>query len=749
MYSNVEEARFHNLFNTLGTPARETANLILEGGSYKIRQGLSDDGEEDIFERYDRIISTADPRYSNYNEFVRNNPIARGRTRFGQAGGLEVFGVDNQLIAELAFDPLNLIPVPVVDDIVRLGFRAPAVLSQYAIRGAAGVGRRVVAPAVNSALDVGSTISRQISAASASAVSKIQRAIRSGDPLTDAIPDISPLTRTVENTEGLENAFSGLNSNYGTELTDRLLVPEGGTVAQLTQTDRRLLQSAFDYSSPSDVSQPVALKAALPTLADADYRTLREAFEGTSRRWQDEAGEGFARWNAGEVTDPDAAAVFTKIQNTYVELNTFVRQRGYGTANELFVRGATGDAPVAGVATGRRSNVPDFNSSTPIASRYELREQSDLIAASNTLGDTYPRNPEYPTGLRSRSVDPNYVRGILSDFEPRRIATPTDNIRGGPPVITRDGVVIDGNNVVSALRTPRADLSSYRGYLDDNLKRFGIKKSALNDFDNPVLVRTIVDPNDYTRAARLAQVRGLSDITSIGDIGDQIKAFKFEDQITRGIELTQAREIAASGGRIPNNEGLIGVLRAPANDSLVSRLVKELVPESKRADLLNSAGGLNPEGIQYLKGVLEASIADPLLENQARYIDRFVLNAETLPVELAGIRQGVSDAIPELVKFRGLTATGAIPEQANILDELFNGLDWLYQNRGSNVTARAVTNDADYSSLSRLIGLALDKNKTSPSRIRKILTDYVAMAENEATGLASVFRSAERNQIDF
>ena len=362
---------------------------------------------------------------------------------------------------------------------------------------------------------------------------------------------------------------------------------------------------------------------------------------------------------------------------------------------------------------------------------------------------SYPRNPDYPTSLRGRSVDPNYVRGILSDFEPRRIATPTDNITGGPPVITRDGVVIDGNQVVSALRTTGLDLSSYRGYLDDNLKRFGINKSALKDFESPVLVRTIIDPNDYTRTARLAETRLLRDITSAGDIADQVKAFKSEDQLARGIELSQAREVAEAGGRVPNNEGLIGLLRAPANDAFVTRLVKDLIPEGKRADLLNNAGGLNPEGIQYIKGVLEASIADPLLENQALYIDRFVLNADTLPIELAGIRQGISDAIPDLLRFKGLTGTGAVAEQANILDELFNGLDWLYQNNGGNIAGRAITNESNYSSLSRLIGLSLDKAKSSPARIRKILSDYVGIADNEATGLASVFKAAERNTVDY
>ena len=756
VFSTVGEARLQNLFETINAPARETANLITEGGSYKIRQGLSDDGEEDIFERYDRIISTADPRYSNYNQYVRDNPILRGRTRVGSAGELEVFGVDNQTIAELAFDPLNLVPVPVVDDLVRFGFKVPATVSQYTVRGGAGLARRVVVPATRSAIDVGSSVSRQISAASASALGRVQRSIRGGGSVTDATPDISPLINTPDNADGLQVIFRDLNNEYGTGLSNRLLAPEGKIDANLTQTDRRLIQSAFDYGSPSEATQSTALKSALPTLTDTDFRTLQNAFEGTPKRWQDEAGDGFARWNAGQPTDPEAAAVFTKIQNTYVELNTYVRQRGYGTSNELFSRIRSGDAYLANgdtaasnVARGNAADVVDVNSSTPVRSRYELREQADLVSANDTIGNVYPRNPDYPTSLRGRSVDPDLVQAISRDLNPELIATPTDSIRGGTPVITRDGVVIDGNQVVSALRTPGTDLDGYRTYVGRNLNRFGISRSALKDFDNPVLVRTVVDPNDYARAGRLAETNQLNEITSAGEIGDIVKSFKFEDQVGRGIELSQARELAEAGGRIPNNSGLIGLLRAPSNDALVTRLAKELIPEGKRASLLNTAGGLNPDGIQYLKGVLEASIADPLLENQARYIDRFVLNADRLPVELSGVRQGISDAIPELLRLRGQAGTGAIPEQANILNELFNGLDWLYDNFGNDIAARAVTNDSQYSSLSRLIGLSLDKSKTSPARIRKMLADYVGMADNEATGIISVFKAEERNLLDY
>ena len=759
IYSTVAEARSQRLLDIVSAPAETVAELILEGGSLQIQQGLP---EDNIYTRYNRIVSTADPRYSTYNEFLAANPIVRGRTRVGLEGELEVFGIDNQTIAEFAFDPYNLVPLPIIDDAARYGIDAARIVSGFTARNTArgfrGVGRHIIRPASRKASDVGAEVSRLISAGGAAALNKVQTLIRSGRPLTTPSPEISPLVNTTENVEGLTGAFQQLNGEYGTALANRLLAPEGEAAANLSRTDRRVLQAAFDYSSPSEATYPTALRAALPTLADPDRRTLQAAFQGTPRRWQDEAAEAFGRWNQGETVDPDASVIFQKVDRTYTELNTFVRQRGYGTSNELFRGIRTGEAySVSGssdasrVATGDSAYARDVNSSTQVNSRYEIREEASLLSTNDTIagGRSYPVNPDYPRSLRSGSVNPEEVGDISRNFAPERVVNTDDTIRGGPPAITRDGTILDGNQVVAALRTQGTDIDGYRNYLSSNLDQFGLNKSALEGFESPVLVRTVVDPNDYARAARLAESRYLNEISSIEEISDGARSFKSEDLTRLGSELTEVQRLAADVGTIPNNQDLSALLRSPASKDTVRRLANNLIPEAKRGELLNAQGGLNVEGVEYIRGVLEASIADPLIQNQARFIDRFVVNADRLPVALAGVREGISNAIPDLINVKALASNGIIDDQLNILNELFDALDWLYQNGADELAKSAARESTQHSSLARLIGFTLRSNRQSPSRIRQALADYAQIVQRELSGIGNDFKIKERNAVDY
>lgn len=141
---------------------------------------------------------------------------------------------------------------------------------------------------------------------------------------------------------------------------------------------------------------------------------------------------------------------------------------------------------------------------------YEVWEADDLIPSHDPLANFAPRD-DYPEGAQERQYqsDPaeqQKVRDNASQFTPNEVINNAPNPLTGPPIITRDGVVMGGNSramtiqiVYSASNSTermveglsRQKVTDFRQAMIDNAAIFGIEPAAIEAMRKPVLVRVV------------------------------------------------------------------------------------------------------------------------------------------------------------------------------------------------------------------------------------------------------------------
>ncbi len=154
---------------------------------------------------------------------------------------------------------------------------------------------------------------------------------------------------------------------------------------------------------------------------------------------------------------------------------------------------------------------------TPIKTRFRVMEASELTPSNTPDGRV---NPRYPQALQPRDrTNANsqvQVRNIATRLNPERLGSSTDASTGAP-IIGSDGVVESGNGrtmaISTAYRQNSPQAQRYREYIRAEAERQGIDPSAVDDMQQPVLVRertTNVDRADFARRANESSVAGMT-----------------------------------------------------------------------------------------------------------------------------------------------------------------------------------------------------------------------------------------------
>lgn len=163
---------------------------------------------------------------------------------------------------------------------------------------------------------------------------------------------------------------------------------------------------------------------------------------------------------------------------------------------------------------GQTTYLPD---NTPIRTRFRVMEASELTASNAPDGRV---NQRYPQELQPRDrTNANsqvQVRNIAARLNPERLGSSND-AGTGAPIIGSDGVVESGNGRTMAITTAYGQNSPqaqrYREFVRAEAERQGIDPSAVDDMQQPVLVReriTNVDRADFARRANESQVAGMT-----------------------------------------------------------------------------------------------------------------------------------------------------------------------------------------------------------------------------------------------
>lgn len=126
---------------------------------------------------------------------------------------------------------------------------------------------------------------------------------------------------------------------------------------------------------------------------------------------------------------------------------------------------------------------------------YEVRPESKITASNNLDGSV---NKDYPSELqprnRQRVGNLTQVAEIAGKLRPADLAE-NRMLNHGAPLIREDGVVLNGNGRIMAIRTAVKNGTDhgYKQYLIDHAEELGLNPDNIEHMENPVLVKVVDD----------------------------------------------------------------------------------------------------------------------------------------------------------------------------------------------------------------------------------------------------------------
>ncbi len=250
--------------------------------------------------------------------------------------------------------------------------------------------------------------------------------------------------------------------------------------------------------------------------------------------------------------------------------------------------------------------------------RYRLMEADEVQPSHNAV--SFQRNPAYPEGVQGRDYhrDPatqERVAERTTGFDPERLLDPTGLVASGPPIVTRAGIAVAGNErTMLRQRVPEMNAAgdeAYRAALAERAQYFGFTPEQVQGMRRPTLVREIADDVvDTTDPATLRELNTRSD-QEVGKVKDQLS-----DAATRARQLTQSggRSIDYFARTFDGTGRLRSYLTGPEGRQFVRELVEDgIIPRAEIPRFMDTRTGvLNAEAAGTVERMMQlAAIPDP------------------------------------------------------------------------------------------------------------------------------------------
>lgn len=302
-------------------------------------------------------------------------------------------------------------------------------------------------------------------------------------------------------------------------------------------------------------------------------------------------------------------------------------------------------------------------------SLFAIVELDSIIASHNEK--SFGTSKDYPLDNKGNNVnDRNYandknaqakVKSVAQNLEPNMIISTSVN-PSGTPIISKDGIVVSGNNRVMSLKLAKSDYpNKYKEYLDALAKEinyggYGINYAQIfGDFKNPVLVRIDKDFKEYNSA----------ELNKYNVVRE-----KSEKAIDKSVRISKL---------LQNNEGCKNKLIDLINEQeVVSELYKNISSVARFKSILLECELINENDISAL-------FSKGTLSEQGKLIYRtillsLVLNEDSLEISQSdGIKvftKNVVNAILPLIKNKSLSKgslIGFVNDSFLIQNDLVNG----------------------------------------------------------------------------
>jgi len=261
--------------------------------------------------------------------------------------------------------------------------------------------------------------------------------------------------------------------------------------------------------------------------------------------------------------------------------------------------------------TGNKKTVTLPNG-TKIKCRYKLVE-ADAPTASHDE-NTYSPTKGFPTSKDGKTVnDRDYQNDKDAQESVRKIAANFNSLAlESPPIVTKDGIVISGNNrtMSSKLAAKNGTDTAYLEDLQELIDEYGLEESDLSDFKHPRLILEMdaEHEGDYT-TEEFAQFNR-----------DTKKTMSNVEKAVKVTKTLNEEKIQSIASQLSGYETM-GELYADAKgcQSFVAKLIDAgIIGDNEKAQYLKSDGTLNDTGKDFTETVLVGTI---LNEDNIRRLD--------------------------------------------------------------------------------------------------------------------------------
>jgi len=308
----------------------------------------------------------------------------------------------------------------------------------------------------------------------------------------------------------------------------------------------------------------------------------------------------------------DIIAMFVKAPEKKVqEQEEKELEEKYGAEPETTIKDIRDKYEASKSVTGNKKTVtlPD---GTKIKCHYKIVEAEAPTASHDER--TFAPSKGFPTTKDGKSVnDRDYQNDADAQESVRKIASNFNSLAlESPPIVTKDGIVISGNNrtMSSKLAARQGTDKAYLQDLREMADEYGIEPEDLNGFENPRLILETDNEHegDYT-TEEFAQFNR-----------DTKKTMSNVEKAVKLTKTLNEQKISSIASELSNYDTMSDMYNDPkGSQAFVSKLIEAgIIGDNEKAQYCKSDGTLNDTGKDFVETVLVGSV---LNENNIRKLD--------------------------------------------------------------------------------------------------------------------------------
>ncbi len=249
---------------------------------------------------------------------------------------------------------------------------------------------------------------------------------------------------------------------------------------------------------------------------------------------------------------------------------------------------------------------------TKIKCHYKLVEADAPTASHDEV--SYAPTKGFPKNKNGQNInDRDYQNDKDAQESVRKIAANFNSLAlESPPIVTKDGIVISGNNrtMSSKLAAKNGTDKAYLNDLRDMIDEYGLEESDLDGFKNPRLILEVDEEHkgDYT-TEEFAQFNR-----------DTKKTMSNVEKAVKLTKTLNEEKISSIASELTDYDTMSDLYNdATGCQKFVSKLIEAgIIGDNEKAQYCKSDGTLNDTGKDFVETVLVGSV---LNENNIRKLD--------------------------------------------------------------------------------------------------------------------------------